>query len=105
MDKESTCNTGGAGNIGWIPRSGGSPGGKHGNPFQHSYLLGKSHGQKSLAGYSLWESQRVGHAEATEHGCILCIVLECLNFTEYLVLPMAFILLNVFMKLTGIFSF
>ena len=28
------------------------PGGGNGNPLQH--LLGKSHGQRSLADYSLW---------------------------------------------------
>ena len=38
MDKESACNTGGAGNIGLIPGSGGSPGGEHGNRFQYTCL-------------------------------------------------------------------
>ena len=104
MDKESACNTGGAGNIGLIPGSGGSPWRR---PWQliPTFLLGKSHGQRSLAGHSPWGSQRVGHTKATEHVGILCIVLEYLNFTEYLLLPTVFILLHVFMKLTGIFSF
>ena len=31
------------------------------------FLLGKSHGQRSLASYSLWESKRVRHNWATKH--------------------------------------
>ena len=38
--------------------SGRSPGGGHGNPLQYS-CLEKSHGQRSLAGYSPW-----GHKES-----------------------------------------
>ena len=48
--KESTCQ---AGATGLIPHLGRSPGGQHGNPLQ--FLLGKSHGQRSLAGYSPWD--------------------------------------------------
>jgi len=40
--KESACNVG---DPGWIPGSGRSPGGGHGNPLQYS------HGQRSLTGY------------------------------------------------------
>ena len=47
-----------AGDTGSIPRSGRSPGGGHGNPFQDS-CLEKSHGQRRLAGYSPW-----GHKES-----------------------------------------
>ena len=36
--KESTCNTGNAGDTGSISRSGRSPGGGHGNPLQYSCL-------------------------------------------------------------------
>ena len=36
--KESACNARGAGDVGWIPGSGRSPGGRHGNPFQHACL-------------------------------------------------------------------
>ena len=35
----------------WIPGSGRSPGGGHGNPLQYSYLE-NPHGQRSLVGYS-----------------------------------------------------
>ena len=52
--KESTCSVG---DLGSIPRLRRSPGGGHGNPLQHSYLV-NPHGQRTLAGYSPW-----GHKE------------------------------------------
>ena len=42
-----------------VPGSGRSPGVRHGNPLP-VFLPGKSHGQKSLAGYSPW-----GHKSQT----------------------------------------
>ena len=54
--KESASNEG---DLGSIPGLGRSPGGGHGNPLQYS-CLENPHGQKSLAGYSAWGSQRVG---------------------------------------------
>ena len=45
--KESTCN---AGDMGLVPGSGRAPGGENSNLLQHS--CGKSHGQRSLVGYS-----------------------------------------------------
>ena len=36
--KESACNVGAAGDVDFIPGSGGSPGGGHGNPLQCSCL-------------------------------------------------------------------
>ena len=48
--KESTCN---AGDLGWIPGLGRSPGERHGNPLQYS-CLETLHGQRTLAGYSPW---------------------------------------------------
>ena len=52
-----------AGDTASIPGSGRSPGGGNGNLFQYS-CLGKSHGQRSLVGYS-----PQGHKESgrTEH--------------------------------------
>ena len=47
--KESACN---AGDTISIPRLGIFPGEENGNPLQYS-CLEKSHGQRSLAGYSL----------------------------------------------------
>ena len=48
--KESTYK---AGDLGSIPGLGRSPGEGHGNPLQYS-CLESPHGQRSLAGYSLW---------------------------------------------------
>ena len=42
-----------AGDLGLIPGLGKSPGEGNGNPLQYS-CLGKSHGQRRLAGYSPW---------------------------------------------------
>ena len=42
-----------AGDLGSIPGSGRSPGEGNGNPLQ-LLLPGKSHGQRSLVGYSPW---------------------------------------------------
>ena len=36
--KESACKAGDAGDVGWIPGLGRSPGGGNGNPFQYSCL-------------------------------------------------------------------
>ena len=47
-DKESACNAGDAGSI---PGSGRSPRGGNGNPLL-VFLPGKSHGQRSMVGYS-----------------------------------------------------
>jgi len=55
--KESAHN---AGDLGSIPGLGRSPGGGHGNPHQYS-CLENPHGQRCLAGYSPWGSQRVRH--------------------------------------------
>ena len=46
--KESACNTG---DLGSIPGSGRSPGGRYGNWLQYS-CLENPHGQRSLVGYS-----------------------------------------------------
>ena len=55
--KESICSVG---DLGLIPGLGRSPGGGHLNPLQYS-CLENPHGQRSLVGYSTWESQIVGH--------------------------------------------
>ena len=49
-DKDSACN---AEDSGLTPGLGRSPGGGNGKPLQYSHV-GKSHGQKNLAGYSPW---------------------------------------------------
>ena len=53
--KESTCS---ARDPGSIPGLGKCPGGGHGNPLQYT-CLENPHGQRNLAGYSLW-----GHKES-----------------------------------------
>ena len=47
------ANAGAVRDLGLIPGSERSLGGGHGNPLQYS-CLEKSHGQRSLAGYSPW---------------------------------------------------
>ena len=54
-----------AGDTGSIPGSERSPGEGNGNPWHYS-CLGKSHGQRSLVGYSPWGHKRVRHDLATE---------------------------------------
>ena len=49
--KESACNAGDAGHTGWIPGCGRPPEVRNITPV---FLPGKSHGQRSLVGYSLW---------------------------------------------------
>ena len=60
--KESTCNVG---DLGSTPGLGRSPEGGHGNPLQYS-CLENPHGQRSLASYSPWGSQRVRQNWATK---------------------------------------
>ena len=63
--KESPCN---AGDPSSIPGSGRSPGERNGYTLQWvgRFLPEKSHGQRSLAGYSPWGLQRVEHNLATK---------------------------------------
>ena len=62
--KESACD---AGDLGLIPGLGRSPEEGHGNPLQYS-CLEKSHGQRSLVGYSPWGPKKLDLTEVTEHG-------------------------------------
>ena len=57
--KNPRANAGDRRDVGSIPGSGKAPGRGHGNPLQCS-CLENTHGQRSLAGYSLW-GHRVGH--------------------------------------------
>ena len=58
-DKASAYN---AGDPGSIPGLGRSPGEGNGNPLQYS-CLEKSHGQRSLVGYSLWGRKELDMTE------------------------------------------
>ena len=57
--KESACN---AGELGSIPGSGTSPGGGTGNSPQYPPLQ-NPHGQRSLVGYSPWDSKESDMSE------------------------------------------
>ena len=54
-----------AGDASLIPGSGRAPGEGNGNPLQY-FLLGKSHGQRSLEDYSPCSCKRVGHDLGTK---------------------------------------
>ena len=58
--KNLPANAGDARDTSLIPGLGRSPGKGNGQPTPE-FLPGKCHGQRSLAGYSPWGSQRVGH--------------------------------------------
>ena len=58
--KNQPANSGGS-----IPGLGRSPEEGNGNPVQYA-CLEKSHGQRSLVGYSPWGIKRVGHDLATK---------------------------------------
>ena len=58
--RESACN---AGDVGSIPGSGGSPGVGNGNPV---FLPGKSHQQRSLAGYSPWNGKELDTTDSKQ---------------------------------------
>ena len=65
MVKNTPANAGDVRNTGLIPGSGRSPGGGHGNPLQ--FLPGESHGQRSLAGYTVHGATGL---DTTEHARI-----------------------------------
>ena len=62
--KESACNARDSGDMSSIPGSERSTGGLNGDPLQ--YFPGKSHGQRSRAGYTPW-GRSVRHSGATKH--------------------------------------
>ena len=63
--KNSPANAGDTRNVGLISGLGRSPEGGHGNPLQYS-CMEILHGQRSLAGYSPWDLQIVGHDGVSE---------------------------------------
>ena len=62
--------------IHWLKRF---PGGENGNPLQHS-CLEKSHGQRSMVGYS---PQGYEESDTTEHAPVIAIVHFPTNFEEF----------------------
>ena len=66
--KNSPANAGYARVVGLIPALGRPPGGGNGNLIQYSFFLpGKFHGQRILAGYSLWDCKESDTPEHTHH--------------------------------------
>ena len=65
MVKKPPANAGDIRDAGSIPGLGRSPGEGNGNPLQYSYLE-DPHGQRILAGYSLWGCKESDMTEATE---------------------------------------
>ena len=63
--KNMPANAGDIRDMGSIPGSGRSPGGRHGTPLQDS-CPENAHGQRSLVGYSPWGQKGLDTTEATE---------------------------------------
>ena len=70
--KENACN---AGDLVWIPGSGRTPGEGNGNPLQ-GFLPKKSHGQRSLVGYSQMGCKE---SDTTERLCTSGVSLKALS--------------------------
>ena len=64
--KESACNAKDTGDLGSIPGLERSPGQGNGNPLQY-FLPEKSHGQRSLVGYSPWGHKESDVTEVADH--------------------------------------
>ena len=61
-DSDGKVSAGNVGDTGLIPGSGRAPGEGNGNPLQYS-CLEKSHGWRSLVGYSPWGRKESDTAE------------------------------------------
>ena len=83
--KDSACSAGNKGDVGSIPGSARSPRGGNDNPLQ--FLPEKSHGQRSLADYSLKghkESAVTGRAEHVDLSVYICIYIYTNTHTHML---------------------
>ena len=69
IGKEPAGNAAAIGDMGLIPGSERSPGGRHGYPVQYS-CLEIPQGQRSLVGYSPWGHKELDMTEATWHACL-----------------------------------
>ena len=78
--KESSCSAGDAEDVGLIPGSGRSPGEEVLPP--PIFLPGKSHGQRSLAGYSPWGHTESDTTEANEHACMHTLLTSLFFFFQ-----------------------
>ena len=67
--KNPSANAGATGKVGSIPGSGRSSGGGNGHQYSTPvFFPGKSHGERSLGGYSLWGCKEL---DKTKHACTL----------------------------------
>ena len=64
--KNLFANAGDIREVGSVPGSGRSSGGRHGNPLQYS-CLENPHGQRSLAGYNPWGPKDSDMTETIQH--------------------------------------
>ena len=69
------------GDPGLIPGSGRSPGEGNGNPLQY-YCLEKSHGQRSLVGYSPWGRKESDTTEQLHFNFTCSILAWIIPWTE-----------------------
>ena len=82
--KESACSAQDAGDVGSVPVSGRFPWKRAWQPTL-VFLLGESHGQILLVGYSPQGCKELGTTEVTEHTCThihVSMVVDYLNFNE-----------------------
>ena len=72
---------------GSVPGFGRSPGGGHWQPTP-VFLPGESHGQRSLAGYSLWGYKNIRHdwRELAQHRYIYIVILALLKYWNIIAL-------------------
>ena len=81
--KESACQCKRYKRRGFYPQVGKIPWKKKGTPLQH-FLPGKSHGQRSLSGYSPWGHKRVGHNLVTKRQQHLSSLLCSRNLCSFI---------------------
>ena len=70
MVKTPPADAGDIRDVGLIPGSGKSPGGRKWQPIP-VFLPGEFHGQRSLVGYSPWGHKELDMTEATQHTLLL----------------------------------
>ena len=81
VSKESACNAGDRGDAASTPGWRRSPGEGNGNPFQY-FLPEKSHGKRSLVGYSPWDHIESDMAEHYFHYCLYHYYLASSSVTQ-----------------------
>ena len=83
--KNLPANAGDTRDTGLVPGSGRSPEGESVNPLEYSSLKKKSHGQRSLESYNLWDRKEsaalrhVGSSQTSDLTCVSCTDKQILN--------------------------